>query len=284
MGGLLTVRTTAALREQVDSWRKAGLRVALVPTMGALHEGHLSLVRTAKTHADRVVASIFVNPKQFGANEDLSRYPRQEARDAELLESAGCNLLFAPAVDEIYPNGFATTVSVAGVSSGLCGAHRPGHFDGVATVVAKLLNMARPDVAIFGEKDYQQLQVIKRLNEDLNIGVEIIGAPIVREADGLAMSSRNAYLNDEERRIAGALPQILISVRNRLQSGEAVAVVLDDGRRALLDAGFNEVDYLELRDAGSLTVLNRLNQDARLFVAARVGSTRLIDNLPVRPL
>ncbi|WP_374940263.1 pantoate--beta-alanine ligase [Pedomonas mirosovicensis] len=277
------VRTVADLREMVGAWRKAGLRVALVPTMGALHQGHLSLIEAAKAHADRVVASIFVNPKQFGVNEDLSRYPRQEARDAELLKSAGCDLLFAPTVEEMYPAGFATSVSVAGVSEGLCGAARPGHFDGVALIVTKLLNMVRPDVAIFGEKDYQQLQVIRRFAEDLNIGVEILGAPIVREADGLAMSSRNAYLSAEERGIAGALPRVLGRVAEQLEGGAEMAAALAQGTRDLLAAGFKQVDYLEVRDARTLEPLQALDREARLFVAARVGTTRLIDNLPVRP-
>jgi len=284
MHGLKIVRTVADLRETVNDWRKAGLRIALVPTMGALHQGHLSLVEAARARADRVVASIFVNPKQFGVNEDLSRYPRQEARDAELLDGAGCHLLFAPTVEEMYPAGFATSISVTGVSEGLCGAARPGHFDGVALVVTKLLNMARPDIAIFGEKDYQQLAVIRRFVEDLNIGVEIIGAPIVREADGLAMSSRNVYLSEAERAIASALPKTLTRVRDQIAGGADVASALADGVRDLLAAGFASVDYLELRDARTLEPLQTLDREARLFVAARVGTTRLIDNLPVRPL
>ena len=284
MHGLKIVRTVADLRETVNDWRKAGLRIALVPTMGALHQGHLSLVEAARARADRVVASIFVNPKQFGVNEDLSRYPRQEARDAELLDGAGCHLLFAPTMEEMYPAGFATSISVTGVSEGLCGAARPGHFDGVALVVTKLLNMARPDIAIFGEKDYQQLAVIRRFVEDLNIGVEIIGAPIVREADGLAMSSRNVYLSEAERAIASALPKTLTRVRDQIAGGADVASALADGVRDLLAAGFASVDYLELRDARTLEPLQTLDREARLFVAARVGTTRLIDNLPVRPL
>jgi len=284
MHGLKIVRTVADLRETVNDWRKAGLRIALVPTMGALHQGHLSLVEAARARADRVVASIFVNPKQFGVNEDLSRYPRQEARDAELLDGAGCHLLFAPTVEEMYPAGFATSISVTGVSEGLCGAARPGHFDGVALVVTKLLNMARPDIAIFGEKDYQQLAVIRRFVEDLNIGVEIIGAPIVREADGLAMSSRNVYLSEAERAIASALPKTLTRVRDQIAGGADVASALAGGVRDLLAAGFASVDYLELRDARTLEPLQTLDREARLFVAARVGTTRLIDNLPVRPL
>ena len=280
---LAIVRTPEALTEQVDAWRRAGKRIALVPTMGALHEGHLSLVRLARAHADVVVASVFVNPKQFGPTEDLDRYPRQEARDAELLASVGCDLLFAPTVEAMYPQGFATTVSVTGVSEGLCGGARPGHFDGVATVVAKLLIAARPHVAVFGEKDYQQLQVIRRLNADLNIGVDILGAPIVREADGLAMSSRNAYLSTTDRAIAAHLPQVLAAVRDRLEAGAPVADALAAGTAALLAAGVSSVDYLELRDARSLAPLEQLSGAARLLVAARVGATRLIDNMAVTP-
>lgn len=284
MNSLQIVRTVAELRKTVDDWRRAGLRVALVPTMGALHQGHLSLIEAAKAGADRVVASIFVNPKQFGPNEDLSRYPRQEAKDADMLASVGCHVLFAPSVDEMYPEGFATNISVSGVSSGLCGDDRPGHFDGVATVVTKLLNMARPDIAIFGEKDYQQLQVIRRFVADLNMGIEIVGAPIVREADGLAMSSRNAYLTPAQRAIASALPGVLAQVRDQITGGADVAAAIASGTRAILDAGFQRVDYLELRDARSLALLSALDREARLFVAARLGTTRLIDNLAVEPL
>ena len=284
MNSLQIVRTVEELRKTVNGWRAAGLRVALVPTMGALHQGHLSLVEAAKAHADRVVASIFVNPKQFGPNEDLSRYPRQEAKDAQMLEGAGCDVLFLPGVEEMYPDGFATNISVAGVSSGLCGDDRPGHFDGVATVVTKLLNMARPDVAIFGEKDFQQLAVIRRFVTDLNMGIEILGAPIVREADGLAMSSRNAYLSAEQRAVASALPQVLAKVRDQIAGGADVAAAIASGAQALLDAGFDRVDYLELRDAASLAPLTALDRPARLFVAARLGTTRLIDNLAVEPL
>lgn len=284
MNSLQIVRTVAELRRTVNAWRAEGLRVALVPTMGALHQGHLSLVAAARAHADRVVASIFVNPKQFGPNEDLSRYPRQEAKDAELLDGAGCHVLFLPTVEEMYPEGFATTVSVTGVSQGLCGDDRPGHFDGVATVVTKLLNMARPDVAIFGEKDYQQLAVIRRFVTDLNMDVEILGAPIVREEDGLAMSSRNMYLTAEQRAIASALPRTLAKARDQIAAGADVAAAISAGVEALKDAGFDRVDYFELRDAASLAPMSVLDRPARLFVAARLGTTRLIDNLPVEPV
>lgn len=278
------VRTVADLRATVADWRKAGLRVALVPTMGALHDGHLSLVRQGQALADRVVTSIFVNPKQFGQNEDFGRYPRQEQADAEKLASVDCDLLFAPGVDEMYPAGFATTVSVAGVTEGLCGDTRPGHFDGVATVVTKLLLQCLPDVAIFGEKDYQQLATIRRFVRDLDIPVAIHGGATVREADGLALSSRNAYLSAAERAAAAAIPRVLRSIIAALEAGSGeLSALLEQGKADLRAAGFDPIDYLELRDADSLALLARLDRPARLFVAARLGKTRLIDNMPVTP-
>ena len=279
---LPTVRSVADLRAQVRVWRQDGLRVGFVPTMGALHRGHLSLVETALTQADRVIASVFVNPSQFGPNEDFSAYPRQETADAGLLGGAGAHLLFAPTVPEMYPPGFATTVTVTGISSGLCGDIRPGHFAGVATVVTKLLLQALPDVAVFGEKDYQQLQVIRRLVRDLDIPVEVIGAPTVREPDGLALSSRNAYLSPEQRAIAPAIYRVLTGLAERLRgSGAAAAPLLAAGAEDLLRAGFASVDYLELRDAEDLAPLAQADRPARLLVAARLGKARLIDNLGV---
>jgi pantoate--beta-alanine ligase len=275
------VRTTAELRNAVGRWRREGLRIALVPTMGALHAGHLSLIGEGRRRADRVVATIFVNPRQFGPNEDLGRYPRREAEDAAALEVAGCDLLFAPTVDEVYPPGFATSVSVAGVTEGLCGAARPGHFDGVATVVTKLLNKAQADVAIFGEKDYQQLLTIRRLAADLDIPTEIVGAGIVRDEDGLALSSRNAYLSPEERQAAAALPSALMAAADALAAGAPVSPVLDGVRTRLGEAGFGRIDYLELRDAATLAPIDGPGRPARLLVAAWLGSTRLIDNVPV---
>ncbi len=239
---LATVRTVAALREQVRAWKRQGLRVALVPTMGALHEGHLSLVRAARARADRVVASVFVNPTQFAPHEDFEKYPRDERRDAALLAGAGCDLLYAPNVGEMYAPGFSTTVSVAGVSAPLEGEIRPTHFSGVATVVAKLLIQAGADVAVFGEKDYQQLQVIRRLARDLDLPVEIVGAPTVRAEDGLALSSRNAYLSAAERKVAGRLNVILAEAVARLRAGEPVAAVEAAGAAALVEAGFTRVD------------------------------------------
>ena len=247
----------------------------------AHHAGHMALVEEAKRRADRVAATIFVNPMQFGANEDLGRYPRREAEDARMLEQAGCNLLWMPTVADIYPDGFATTVRVAGVSERWEGEARPGHFDGVATVVAKLLLSVRPDVALFGEKDFQQLAVIRHMVADLNIGVEIAGVPTVREADGLALSSRNAYLSDDERRNAVALPEALHAVRDRIRSGGGVAEALGEAKRSLAGACFSRTDYLALVDADTLEPLNEPAGAMRLIAAAVIGTTRLIDNIAV---
>lgn len=275
------VRTIANLRATVAGWRKSGLRVALVPTMGALHAGHLSLIDMARTQADRVIVSLFVNPTQFGPTEDLSRYPRDEARDLDSLASAGCDLLFAPAVDEMYRQGFATTVHVAQVSEGLCGAVRPGHFDGVATVVCKLLNQAQADIAVFGEKDYQQLHVIKRLVADLDIPTTIIGAPIVRDTDGLALSSRNIYLGTAERAVALALPQQMQWAKAQLEAGADVLQTCAAVSDRLLKAGFTSVDYVDVRSAGHLAPLLSVSEPARLLAAGHIGATRLLDNIAV---
>jgi len=279
-----TVRDVAALRARIRAWRGHGETIAMVPTMGALHAGHLSLVGIGRRKAHRVMSTIFVNPKQFGANEDLSRYPRQEAVDAAMLRGAGCDLLFAPPAELVYPPGFATTVSVSGLDRPMEGESRPGHFDGVATVVTKLLLMAFPDVAIFGEKDWQQLAIIRRLVTDLEIPVEVVGAPTVREPDGLAMSSRNAYLSHGERAIAAALPRTLRAAAITIANGSAVAETLATARVALKSAGF-KVDYLTMADAASLQTVDRYEpgQQTRLFIAARLGTTRLIDNWPVEP-
>jgi pantoate--beta-alanine ligase len=280
---LPTVRSVAELRASVRGWREAGLRVALVPTMGFLHQGHLSLVRLGHARADRVVASLFVNPTQFAPGEDFEAYPRDEARDGALLASAGCDLLYAPTVAEMYPHGFATTVSVAGVSAPMDGLARPTHFAGVATIVAKLLTQCQPDVAIFGEKDFQQLMVIKRLARDLDLPVEIVGAPTVREPDGLALSSRNSYLTPEERGVAPQLNAALRSAGVALRAGAPVAEVEADGLAALAAAGFAKVDYFEVRGADDLARLGPgpIDAPARVFVAARLGKARLIDNWPV---
>ena len=258
-----------------------GGRLALVPTMGALHAGHMALVAEAKGRADTVAASIFVNPAQFGPNEDYSRYPRREAEDARMLEGAGCDLLWMPSVADIYPQGFSTTVHVAGVSKRWEGEARPGHFNGVATVVAKLLISMRPDAAIFGEKDFQQLAVIRRMVADLNIGTEIVAVPTVREEDGLALSSRNAYLSAEERARAVALPRALQYAREAIGEGKPVQMVLDTARKSLIDAGISRIDYFALVDAATLEPIEAPAGDMRLIAAAAVGTTRLIDNLAI---
>jgi pantoate--beta-alanine ligase len=276
---LPVARTVAELRAQVAAWRDAGEGIALVPTMGALHDGHLSLVRLAKTRARRVVASVFVNPTQFGPNEDFDAYPRGEARDAELLASVDCDLLYAPSVAEMYPPGFSTKVTVSGVTEPMDGGARPGHFDGVATVVTKLLLQCGPDVAVFGEKDYQQLQVIKRFVRDLDIPVEIIGGPTARLEDGLARSSRNAYLSESEREIAGRMNGVLADAVRRLKAGEAQAHVEATGLAALERAGFTRIDYFEVRGADDLARPG--GGPLRVFAAAFVGKTRLIDNMAV---
>ena len=279
-----TATTLEVLRSAVAELRRGGKRLALVPTMGALHEGHLTLVREARRHADAVAVSIFVNPKQFGPNEDLGAYPRRMAADSALLESEGVELLWAPTVEAMYPAGFATNVGVTGVSEGLCGAARPGHFDGVATVVLKLFNQVAPDVALFGEKDWQQLAVIRRMARDLDLTAPhvdaIIGVPTVREEDGLALSSRNQYLSPEARAQAAALPQAMREAIAALVAGSAVAPTLAALEAHLLQAGYDSVDYATLANAQSLVTLDRLGDaPARLLVAARIGRTRLIDNM-----
>ena len=256
-------------------------KVALVPTMGALHAGHVALVAEARKRADKVAASVFVNPAQFGQGEDFGRYPRREAEDAEMVAKAGCDLLWAPSVGDIYPDGFSTKVSVSGVSERWEGEARPGHFDGVATVVAKLLMAVRPDIAVFGEKDFQQLAVIRRMVSDLGLPVEIVGVPTVRESDGLALSSRNAYLLPEERQQALALPRALEAARAAIRSGTPVFEVLHEARASLRDGGFSRVDYFALVDAKTLEPLDEPSGAMRLIAAALIGSTRLIDNLAV---
>ncbi len=277
-----TIRHHDPLKKFVRVLHDEGKQVALVPTMGALHAGHMALVTQAQAIADDVIVSIFINPIQFGPNEDLSRYPRQEAQDAALLTEAGVSALWLPDVATMYPQGFATTVSVARLGDGLCGAARPGHFDGVATVVAKLLTQVKPDIAVFGEKDWQQLAIIRRMVRDLDLGVEIAGAPIVRDGDGLALSSRNAYLSANERSAALALPSALQAAAAELEAGASVGSTLEQAKSALLQAGFVSVDYVALVDAASLEPLELLIGEARILAAARIGTTRLIDNFPVR--
>ncbi|NRD88254.1 pantoate--beta-alanine ligase [Sphingopyxis sp. BSNA05] len=275
------VRQLDPLRDALASFRKTGAKIGLVPTMGALHAGHMRLVDVAMEQCDAVVASIFVNPTQFGEGEDLDAYPRQEAADAALLQAAGVKLLWAPTADQVYPDGYATHVSVSGISDGLCGAARPGHFDGVSTVVAKLFNQVRPDAAYFGEKDYQQLAVIRRMARDLDFTHDIVGVPTVRDPDGLALSSRNAYLTAEQRANAAALPDAMREAANAIAAGGNIADILDAAKTRILGSGFHKIDYFELRDANRLTILDIFTEPARLFAAAHIGRTRLIDNIPV---
>jgi len=278
--------TLDVLRKALAALQEGGATIGFVPTMGALHEGHLALVRRARESCDRVVVSIFVNPAQFGPNEDLAAYPRQLAEDTAMLEAEGVALLWAPAVEVMYPAGFATVISVKGVSEGLCGAARPGHFDGVATVVAKLFHQVRPDMAFFGEKDYQQLAVIRTMARDLDLARPhadaIIGVPTVREADGLAMSSRNRYLSPGQRAAAATLPAALGEGVAAIEAGEPVRETLAALGGRLVAAGFEAPDYVTLVDAASLAPLDALGEaPARVLVAARIGGTRLIDNMAV---
>lgn len=272
------IRSVAELRGLVRSWKAAGALVGVVPTMGALHEGHLSLARAAKAECEHVIVTIFVNPKQFNNPDDLKKYPRTEENDAALLRGVGVDVIFAPDPSEVYPDGFVTTVSVAGVAAPLEGALRPGHFDGVATVVAKLFGMTMADRAYFGQKDWQQLQVVKRLVRDLNIPVWIVGCETVREADGLAMSSRNARLGVAARAKAPALYAAMTRAAQDFRFG---AQALDDCAAEVLDAGFDSVEYIELRDAATLGPATDLQRPLRLLAAAWLDGVRLIDNIPV---
>ena len=278
---LVMVREIDAMRHRIAAWRRDNLSVALVPTMGALHKGHLTLMARAQQMADRVIATLFVNPKQFGPYEDLAAYPRKESEDFQALSAAGVHMLFAPTVDTMYPKGFATTAHVAGVSDILEGAHRRGHFDGVATVVSKLLLQAGPDIALFGEKDYQQLIVIKRFVADLNIPVEIIGVPTVREADGLALSSRNAYFTPVERTQAPVLYGAISAAATEIAQGENIKAVLASAKDKILRAGFSRVDYVEARHADTLAPLKKTGSSARVLAAAQLGRALLIDNVPI---
>lgn len=275
------VTTIPDLRARIARWRGEGERIGLVPTMGALHDGHLSLVRETQSRCVRTVASIFVNPAQFAPHEDFDRYPRTLESDADKLAKAGIDLIFAPSVSEMYPEGFATRIEVGGPSAGLETDFRPHFFAGVATVVAKLLIAATPDVATFGEKDYQQLLVIRRLTADLGLPIEIAGGAIVREPGGLAMSSRNAYLNPQQRKVASQLNRVLIAAKGKLRSGGTVAAAEDYGRSELLRAGFDTVDYVAIRDASTLGPFTTLERGGRILAAAKIGGTRLIDNMAV---
>ena len=276
-----TVRDQKQLVSALVALRAGGHRVALVPTMGALHAGHLALVEEARRQADRVVATIFVNPLQFGEGEDLDRYPRREKDDSQSLDQAGCDLLWIPTPEQMYPAGFSTTVTVAGLGKRWEGESRPGHFNGVATVVTKLLNAVRPDVALFGEKDFQQLAVIRRLAADLNLGAEIVAVSTVRDEDGLALSSRNAYLTAQERAQAVALPNALHRAAEAIESGEPVDPALNEARKAIGEAGFDPIDYVALVDSATLEPVNQTSGQMRLIAAATMGKTRLIDNVAV---
>ncbi|MDK3074439.1 pantoate--beta-alanine ligase [Sedimentitalea sp. JM2-8] len=276
------IRRKSDLRAMTGNWRRSGETIGVVLTMGALHQGHLSLVETAKARADRVIVTIFVNPRQFNNPEDLEKYPRTEDSDAQKLLPFGIDVLYVPEPEEIYPDGFATTISVTGVSEGLCGNTRPGHFDGVATVVTKLLIQTEADFSFFGEKDFQQLQVVRRLAVDLDLGTEIIPCPTMREEDGLAMSSRNLRLDAEARATAPAIRRALAAAAAALERGDTASDVLRRARRDLVGAGIAEIDYLELRSDPDLGPLAQADRPGRLFVAAWLDGVRLIDNQPVR--
>jgi pantoate--beta-alanine ligase len=273
------IRTVAELRATVAAWRRNDETIGIVPTMGALHDGHLALASHSRADNKRTIATLFVNPTQFGPNEDLAAYPRDEAADLAKLQAAKVDALYAPGIAEMYPNGFATTVAVAGLTEFLDGPHRPGHFAGVATVVSKLLLQAAPNRAYFGEKDFQQLQVIRRLTADLDIPVQIVGVPTVREADGLALSSRNRYLGEDERARAATLPRVLkeIAERSRKET-DAVAKHIAWGHGQLEAAGFRKIDYVDVCDAATLQPVTRITAPSRVFGAAWLGKTRLIDN------
>ncbi|MCL6684758.1 pantoate--beta-alanine ligase [Sphingomonas alba] len=275
------IRDPQSLRAAVKALKDSGKSLAMVPTMGALHAGHVHLVNEAAKHADAVAASIFVNPTQFNDPADLARYPRQEEQDLVMLEAAGCEIAWLPTAGDMYPDGFATTVSVTGISKRWEGEHRLGHFDGVATVVAKLLIACEPDVALFGEKDFQQLTVIRRLVADLGLPVEIVGVPTVRDAVGLALSSRNAHLSPDERERALALPKALRDAAQQIAAGEPVGPALAAAKQALVNAGFLKIDYFALVDASTLVPLSEATVDMRLIAAATIGKTRLIDNVSV---
>ena len=276
---LTVIRSAEDLRRAMAPHRASGKLIGLVPTMGALHDGHLSLVHRASRDCGIVVASLFVNPTQFGENEDFDAYPRDENRDLSLFDKYGVDFVYAPSVDEMYPDGFKITITVQGVTEGLCGAARPGHFDGVTTVVSKLFADCKPDAAYFGQKDYQQMKVIERMVADLDLNIRIVGLPVVRERDGLALSSRNAYLSAAHRRVAPSMFGTMRAVAERLHSGIDLDAQSEWGQSALLDAGFDRVDYFEVRDAATMEKPREFGPGMRIFAAAWLGQTRLIDNI-----
>ena len=279
--GLIVARTVAAMREHVAQWKAEGDLVAVVPTMGALHDGHLALVRAAQRDCSRVIVTIFVNPTQFAEDEDLDAYPRGESADLEKLQALAADLAFLPGGDQMYPNGFATSVRIEGLTEVLCGLGRPAHFGGVATVVSKLFNQSQADRAYFGEKDYQQSLVVRRMARDLDIPIEIVPVPTVREPDGLAMSSRNMYLSKAQRAVAPVLYRVLCGMAKRMTEGETASAAINWGRAALESAGFDRIEYLEVRNAETLAPIDGAARNARVFVAAHMGETRLIDNVAV---
>ncbi len=279
------INTIANLRQSLLELRHNNQPIALVPTMGALHDGHMALVKTAQEITKNVVVSIFVNPTQFGEGEDLESYPRQLKDDANKLQNMDIPIIWAPEPKTVYPEGFATNMQINGLDKGLCGAKRPGHFDGVILIVAKLFNQTGADYAFFGEKDYQQLAIIKQMSRDLDFDIEIIGVPTVRNKEGLALSSRNAYLSDDEKDMALALPRALQKAAHAIQSGHNVPEILNEAQQNLKNSGFKSVDYFDLVDSKSLKILDIWDgQEARLLAAAYMGRTRLIDNFPVKPL
>ncbi len=276
------IRTKQALKDAIRRLRAEGKTIGLVPTMGALHDGHISLTGVARQHVTAIVTSIFVNPTQFGPQEDFSRYPRTENQDIDMLEKTGVDIAYLPSAEEMYPAGCVTQIHAGSISEALCGAFRPGHFNGVATVVAKFLLQAQPDIAVFGEKDYQQLHIIRQMVADLDIPAQIIGAPIMREEDGLAMSSRNRYLSISERKIAALLYRVLQETANTLRAGQKKqGEILELAKRQLLQSGFSKVDYMELRNAETLRPTEHAIPPVRLLAAAYLGITRLIDNIPI---
>ncbi len=276
------VRTVISLRKRIALWRETGQRIGLVPTMGALHGGHFSLVKFSLEFADKTIVTLFVNPKQFGPNEDLNIYPKDETKDFEALEKLGADLVFVPEIEEMYPDGSITTISLPGIGDLLEGEFRPGFFDGVATVVCKLLVQTFPDYAFFGEKDFQQLAIIKQMAKDLDLPVEIIGCPTIRESDGLALSSRNAYLSSDERKIAPAFYDVLNQMLEKILAGEPIKETIEGAKLRLFEEGFSKIDYIVVCESSSLEDINYLGNGGHILGAVWLGKTRLIDNIKIK--